>query len=101
MIEHGKIVFKDTLEAFDNYINPNIILMRVNNNINEKDILSVEGVESIEIKENTDIRIQYDNQKNGVKNLIQASLINDWDLQEIYFEKSSLDEVFAELSKKN
>ena len=24
MIEHGKIVFKDTLEAFDNYINPNI-----------------------------------------------------------------------------
>lgn len=101
MIEHGIIVFKDTLEAFDNYINPNIILMRVNNIIDSDDVLSVEGVNSVELVEDKNIRIQYDHKINGVKNLIQASISNEWDLQEIYFEKSSLDDVFAELSKKN
>lgn len=101
MIEHGKIVFKDTLKAFDNYINPNIILMRVNNKIEKEEILSVDGVKGLEIADNSDVKIQYDNSVNGVKNLIEASLSNDWDLQEIFFEKTSLDEIFAELSKKN
>lgn len=100
MIEHGKTVFQDTMEAFNNYSKPNTVLAILENPPNKEELLDIEGVISVDFKTPTQVCFTIDTVKDITKRIIKLSIEKGWELSEIQLEKSSLDAIFAQLSKK-
>lgn len=101
MIEDGRLVFSDTLEAFNNYVEPHSALATMNNPPAAEAILSIDGVTKVDYINERQLRIFFDADRDITAKIIRASVQNNWDLTEIVLEKNSLDEVFAQLSNKN
>lgn len=100
MIEHGQLVFSGTVQEFDNYIEPDSLVMGLETPPSLEEILSVPGVESAESIDPPFIRVKYSGSSDVVKRLVEKSVQGHWQLTEIRVERSSMDEVFAELSNK-
>lgn len=101
MIEEGKIVFSGTIEMFDNYIEPNSLMLSLDTPPVEEEFMRLEGVRSVEQLAPYKFRLGYDGDKRTAQKIAAASVNNGWGLMEMVIEKSSLDAVFASLSKKN
>ena len=101
MVEHGVIVFADTLYAFNNYIEPNSLIMVVEGSPNVEELYAVPGTQKVEVLHDKSIRVQFDSGPHITKEIIKMCAEKGWELTEIYLEKSSLDGIFAQLSKKN
>lgn len=101
MIDQGKMVFSGDLDHFNNYVVPNSIFVRLKNNPTIDQLKAIDCVESVDMLSDSGYRIQTSNKENAVRNIVEASVKKDWFLDEIRVEKSSLNEVFAVLSKKN
>jgi ABC-2 type transport system ATP-binding protein len=100
MIEGGEIVFADTMEAFNNYIMPNSMLLRVDNPPSQHQLAAIPGVTRSEILSDNGIRLHFAASADISKKIIEMSVQNGWGLSELILEKSSLDEIFAQLSNK-
>lgn len=100
MIENGQIVFADTLYAFNNYIEPNTLIMEMEALPEEAELLAVPGVGDVYKVNSHKLRITFNSGPEITKTLIQTCVEKGWPLTEIYLEKTSLDGVFAQLSKK-
>jgi len=101
MIEEGKIVFAGTIEMFDNYIEPNSLILSLDTPPLQDELMKLEGVKSVEQMASYKFRLGYDGDKRTAQKIAAASVNNGWGLMEMMIEKSSLDAVFASLSKKN
>ena len=101
MIEDGKLVFSDTLEAFDNYVEPHSALATLNNAPPEDELLTIEGVTKVQFLNERQVRIFFDGDRDVTTRVIEKSVQRHWQLTEIIVEKNTLDEVFAQLSNKN
>lgn len=100
MIEEGQMVFSGTLEMFDNYIEPNSLVLQLDTPPAHEELLKLEGVRSIEQLAPSRFRLGYDGEKKTAQRIAELSVSNRWGLMELIIEKSSLDAVFARLSKK-
>jgi len=100
MINEGQIIFSGSMEEFDNYIMPSTFTATLLSNPPEQDLLTVPGISGVELISRTKYRLQFDNDKDIVEKFVKASIDRDWRLIEIALDKSSLNNVFAELSKK-
>lgn len=101
MIENGHIVFSDTMYAFNNYIEPDTLIMEFETlpELNELErILNVVQVKALDSRR---VRLKFQGSPKITKVLIKESGERNWPLEEIYLEKTSLDGVFAQLSKKS
>ncbi len=101
MIEEGRIVFSDTMDAFNNYIEPHSILVRMENPPEEQALLQIEGVSRVDFLTERQLRIYFNGDQEVAARIIEASVQKGWHLLEIGFDKSSLDEIFAQLSSKS
>lgn len=93
MIEHGQIVFKDTLHAFNNYIEPSSLIMEFELLPNLEQIRDEHGVIDVEVVHHNKVKVEFQPETQITKKLIHASVQNGWSLLEIYLEKTSLDSV--------
>lgn len=102
MIDHGKMVFADTIEAFNNYILPDSMLMTMFNAPGTEVLAAIPGITAVEelIDGNT-FRLHFGASASISSELIKLSVQHSWELQEMTLEKSSLDEIFAQLSNKS
>lgn len=100
MIEDGSIVFSDSMNAFNNYIEPNTIQINLNSPPSEIELKEIPSVVNVEFLSPNKIKLQVDKFENISKDIIAMSVSNNWDLQEIFLEKPSLDLIFAKLSNK-
>lgn len=100
MIEHGETVFQDSMDAFNNYIKPNTVLVHLDLPPSKTDLAAIEQVTNVDFVTENSIRLTFSGSKNITKKIIQLSIENHWGLTEIQLEKSSLDAIFAQLSKK-
>lgn len=101
MIENGRLVFADTMDAFNNYILPDSVILTVNNPPELFSFLEIEGItDAQEINENT-FRLRFSASGTISQRIIEISVAKGWQLQEIMLERSSLDEIFAQLSNKS
>jgi len=100
MIDGGKIVFADTMEAFDNYVAPHSMILVVANPPASDELLSLSGVAKVDFLTPQRIRIFFEGGQEVPQRIIEAAVLNKWMVTEAFTEKSSLDEVFAELSGK-
>lgn len=101
MIEEGQVVFAGTVEEFDNYIVPSSIFASLASAPDVEDLKSLPGVIGAEHLGGINYRIQFTDAREAISHVVQASVANDWQLLEIRMEKSSLDNIFAELSTKS
>ncbi|MDO6736377.1 ABC transporter ATP-binding protein [Wenyingzhuangia sp. 2_MG-2023] len=100
MIEHGETVFQDTMDAFNNYIEPNTVLISMDNPPLVAEFLEIAGVTHVDYVTKKNVRLTFDANPEITKTIIQLSIEKGWGLSEIQLEKSSLDAIFAQLSKK-
>lgn len=100
MIEQGKLVFSGTVEAFDNYIVPNTIFVSLAEAPSAEVLERIEGVTGVEELGGSDYRIRFIEAQPVMNRLVEESASRHWGMTEIRLEKSSLDAIFAELSRK-
>lgn len=100
MIEGGKIVFSDSMEAFNNYVEPHSVVMVLENPPAESDILNIEGVEKVSFLTERKIRVHFNGNQELTEQLVKISVEKGWRLREMVIDKSALDEVFKQLSNK-
>ena len=100
MIEEGQVVFAGTVDEFDNYIVPNTLFVSLIAAPSVEMIREIPGVVAVEELGGSKFRIQFSDALEATELLVEASVTKGWRLVEIRQEKSSLDEIFAELSKK-
>ena len=101
MIEHGNMVFKGTIEEFNNYMDPSVLLVIMHNApLDDTELLNIEGMERVERLTRTRFRLHFKGDSNIVSRVVHKAVSNDWHLREISLEKESLDKVFAKLSGK-
>ena len=98
MIEAGRIVFSDSMNAFNDYIQPHSLVMRVENPPAMAALLAVQGVSKVEFMTDRQIRIYFDSEEDVTERLVAASVQNGWRLREITLDKGLLDDVFKQLS---
>jgi ABC-2 type transport system ATP-binding protein len=98
MIEGGRIVFSDTMDAFNNYVEPHSVLMRMENPPADTELLAIPGAMKVEFLTERQIRLYFNGAPAISERIIEASVQKGWQLREISLDKSSLDEVFAQLS---
>ena len=101
MIDGGRIVFEDTMDAFNNYVEPHSALMLLENPPAATEFLKIEGVEKVEFLTDKRIRVHFNGDQEISERLVAASVHNGWRLREINLDKSALDEVFKQLSSKS
>ena len=100
MIEEGQVVFSGTVDEFDNYIVTNTLFVSLIAAPPAEVIREIPGVVAVDELGGSKFRIQFSDAREATERLVEASVTKGWRLVEIRQEKSSLDEIFAELSKK-
>ena len=100
MVEKGKMVFSGTVDEFDNYILPTTIRVTLLAHPTVEELTMIPGLVAAQHLGEMDYRLQFADARNMVDEIIETCGIHNWRLSQIYMEKSSLDVVFAELSKK-
>lgn len=101
MIEAGRIIFSDSMEAFNNYAQPNTLLVRFENPPSVADLQQVTGIPRVEYLSNGQARIYFDGDKTVTEKIVTASVQLGWKLQEIHLEKGLLDDIFKQLSNQS
>jgi ABC-2 type transport system ATP-binding protein len=100
MIADGRIVFSDTMDAFNNYVEPHSVLMQMENPPPASELLKITGVDKVEFVTERQVRVYFTGDREIAERLIGASVHNGWRLSEISLDKTALDEIFKQLSTK-
>lgn len=100
MIEDGKLVFSDSVEAFNDYVEPDTITATMLNPPTKEELEKLAGVKSVEFLRPTEVEVKFDITSNVSAQIIELGVKNNWQLQEVSIKKQSLDLIFAHLSRK-
>ena len=100
MIEEGRLVFMGTVEEFDNYITPNTLCVSFVDAPATEALSRIEGVQGVEELGPGRFRLRFADAQEVTDQVVRESVSRGWRLSELRVEKSSLDNIFAELSKK-
>jgi ABC-2 type transport system ATP-binding protein len=98
MIDAGRIVFSDSMNAFNDYIQPHSLVMRVENPPTMAVLLAIPGVARVEFMTDRQIRVYFNKEEEVAERLVTASVQQGWRLREITLDKGLLDDVFKQLS---
>ncbi len=99
MVEEGRMVFAGTVKEFDNYITPSTIFLTLLEPPQKEELENIPGVVGIEEFGRGDYRIKFADSSDIIGEIVKLSVQKEWKLHEIRLEKSSLDTIFAEISK--
>lgn len=100
MIESGKLVFSGTMEEFDNYVAPESFIVEFANSPSKEALENLTENNGIEALEDGSYRIFLKDDISITEKYIQESVKQNWNLKNIYVERASLSEIFAQLSGK-
>jgi ABC-2 type transport system ATP-binding protein len=100
MIEQGRMVFADSMDAFNNHMAANSLLLSMDNPPAADELSAIPGVMQVERLSEGSMRLRFSAAPDLSKTLIRMSLERGWELREIVTEKNSLDQVFAQLSRR-
>jgi ABC-2 type transport system ATP-binding protein len=101
MIESGRIVFSDTMDAFNNYVEPHSMLIHFENPPSAEELEKIPGITKVDFLTERQVRVYFNGDRDITEKVVVASVHNNWRLSEIGLEKSALDEIFKQLSGKS
>lgn len=99
MIEQGRLVFSDSMDAFNNYIAPQSMMLEFENPPSVDVLGGVKGVTRVERLTPKSFRMFYDGSRTVSENIITTSVREQWRLTQLAVEKNSIDEIFKQLTK--
>lgn len=99
MIENGKIVFSDTMDAFNNYVEPHSMLVSFQNMPLVAELEAIPGILKADILNGKLVRLFFSGDAEITETIISESVQSGWRLQEISLEKNSVEEIFKQLSQ--
>jgi ABC-2 type transport system ATP-binding protein len=100
MINEGTVAFAGSIEEFDSYIMPSTLIVSLISAPPVEEMEAIPGVLSVEHMGGIKYRVQYSDAQETMERIVETSVQRKWRLTEISLEKISLENVFAELSKK-
>ena len=100
MVEQGQLVFSGTIDEFDNYITPNSVFVSLLEAPAAEVLATIPGVDRVEDLGGSSFRLLSSDVNELVDRVVEYSYDKGWRLREVRVEKSSLNAIFAELSKK-
>lgn len=100
MINEGNVAFSGPLSEFDNYIAPNTLVVSLIAAPGIEELKILPGVTGVEELGGIRYRVSFNEGHDVIERIVAASISNNWRLVEIASEKNSLENVFAELTKK-
>lgn len=98
MIERGRIVFEGSLDRFANVVEPRSLVAVFDRPPETAELSAIDGVDTAEPINHSKHRIRFANGADVSPALVEASVSGNWGLKELYFERASLEEVFARLA---
>jgi ABC-2 type transport system ATP-binding protein len=98
MIEGGRVIFSDTIDAFNNHAQPKKILMQMENPPRLSDLLMIKGVRKAEFINDRLACLFYEGDQEIAERLVAESVRQGWRLRDIHFEKGQMDDIFKQLS---
>ena len=98
MIESGRIIFSDSMDAFNNYMQPQSVLVRFANPPPVSELQQVQGITRAEYLTDKQARIFFDGEEDITERIIVAGVQRDWRIREVNLEKGQLDDIFKQLS---
>ncbi|WP_341839041.1 ABC transporter ATP-binding protein [Chitinophaga caseinilytica] len=102
MIESGRMVFSDSMDAFNNYVQSKVILLRMDHPPQKSELQHIQGVTQVEFLSDRQVRVYFDGSQEDIsERLIAASVAQGWKLKEIGPDKGLLDDVFKQLSSQS
>ncbi|QEH43356.1 ABC transporter ATP-binding protein [Chitinophaga sp. XS-30] len=101
MIENGRIVFSDTMDAFNNYVEPHSMLIHMENPPAAAELEKIEGITQVNFLTERQVRLHFNGDRNITEKVVALSVQHGWRLSEISLDKSALDEIFKQLSSKS
>lgn len=101
MIESGRVIFSDTMEAFNNYADTTSLIVRMENPPSPQELQRIRGVANVEAIGSKEFRVFFSGDKSVSESIVESAVQNGWQLREISFEKGGLDEIFKQLSKQH
>jgi ABC-2 type transport system ATP-binding protein len=101
MIEGGRIIFSDSMDAFNNYIQPSSVLISMENPPAAADLLQINGATKVEYLTKKQIRLYFEGDVDITERLVHASVQHNWQLRELSLDRSLLDDIFKQLSTKS
>lgn len=99
MIENGQIVFEGTIDEFANVVAPHNLVAVFGNSPSERGLLEIPGVETVHFVNSHKVRLGFSGGNETAEKVVAASVDYCWRLQELSFERHSLEGVFARLSR--
>jgi ABC-2 type transport system ATP-binding protein len=100
MIEQGKLAFSDSIEAFNNYIAPQSMLLEFESAPSPEVLGNIKGVNRVERLTPKSFRLFYDGTSTVSEMIITKSVGENWRLTQLAIEKNSVDEIFRQLTKR-
>jgi ABC-2 type transport system ATP-binding protein len=98
MIEGGRVIFSDSMDAFNNYVQPNTVMVVMENMPPAAVLQSIQGVTRVELLTDKQARIYFEGDSDITERIIVASVKNEWRLKEINLDKGQLDDIFKQLT---
>jgi ABC-2 type transport system ATP-binding protein len=101
MLEQGQIIFSDSLQIFENYVAPESMRLTFREAISIKELQNIEGVSRSEKLTSTHYKVFFDEESHEELSgkLIKESVRKDWGLMELTIDRSSMEDIFEQLTK--
>ncbi|MDO6430053.1 ABC transporter ATP-binding protein [Flavitalea sp. BT771] len=98
MIESGRIVFSDTMDAFNNYVEPHSLLLHLENPPAAEELQQIQGITKVDFLTERQVRLHFSGDQDIAERVVAASILHGWRLREISLDKTAVDEIFKQLS---
>jgi len=98
MIESGRIVFSDSMDAFNNYVEPHSMLLHLENPPSAAELQQIPGITKADFLTERQVRLYFSGDQEITERVVAASMHHGWRLREISLDKTALDEIFKQLS---
>ncbi len=98
MIESGRIVFSDSMDAFNNYVEPHSMLVHLENPPSAAELQQIPGITKVDFLTERQVRLYFNGDQEITERVVAASMHHGWRLREISLDKTALDEIFKQLS---
>jgi ABC-2 type transport system ATP-binding protein len=99
VIEQGRLVFSDSMEAFNNYMAPQSMLVEFEAPPRADDLGRIAGISRVEMLTSHSFRVFYDGSKQVSEAIVGMSVTKQWRLTQLAVERNSIDEIFRQLTK--
>ena len=100
MMEKGRIIFNGSLVEFNDQIKSNTLFIHAKNLPKVERLKEIPGVIEASLIDPNQAKVKIDTSQLVPEEIIARSIHDNWEAEEIYKEKVSLDSVFAKLSNR-